>query len=218
MPRRPLPNASSDPICCHEPPSRPPSRSHRHHGPGLAANRGRPQQQPGRQRPPIGADRAAPARSTVLGHSDLSDSVPGSSAIPARAREAQRRPVPGRWSTRPRVSRLWGPAPQPRWRGMDAVPTRSMVPRRRLHATTTIDPHPDVRRPRCGQSFGVLHAYPARRRQKPCYARNLAARLKREGYAVDAAQDGEEGLYMGQRCRSMSASSTSACRRCPAWT
>ena len=26
----------------------------------------------------------------------------------------------------------------------------------------------------------------------------LAARLKREGYAVDAAQDGEEGLYMGR--------------------
>ena len=26
----------------------------------------------------------------------------------------------------------------------------------------------------------------------------LAARLKREGYAVDAAQDGEEGLYMGK--------------------
>ncbi|HEU4813002.1 MAG TPA: DNA-binding response regulator, partial [Xanthomonadaceae bacterium] len=25
----------------------------------------------------------------------------------------------------------------------------------------------------------------------------LAARLKREGYAVDAAQDGEEGMYMG---------------------
>ena len=26
----------------------------------------------------------------------------------------------------------------------------------------------------------------------------LAARLKREGFAVDAAQDGEEGLYMGR--------------------
>ena len=26
----------------------------------------------------------------------------------------------------------------------------------------------------------------------------LAARLKRDGYAVDAAGDGEEGLYMGR--------------------
>ena len=26
----------------------------------------------------------------------------------------------------------------------------------------------------------------------------LAARLKREGFAVDAAQDGEEGLYLGR--------------------
>src|SRR3546814_18396807 len=26
----------------------------------------------------------------------------------------------------------------------------------------------------------------------------LAARLQREGFAVDAAQDGEEGLYMGR--------------------
>ena len=26
----------------------------------------------------------------------------------------------------------------------------------------------------------------------------LSARLKREGFAVDAAQDGEEGLYMGR--------------------
>src|SRR3546814_18355834 len=26
----------------------------------------------------------------------------------------------------------------------------------------------------------------------------IAARLKREGFAVDAAQDGEEGLYMGR--------------------
>ena len=26
----------------------------------------------------------------------------------------------------------------------------------------------------------------------------LAARLKREGYAVDAASDGEEGIYLGR--------------------
>jgi two-component system response regulator PhoP len=46
----------------------------------------------------------------------------------------------------------------------------------------------------------------------------LSARLKREGFAVDSAQDGEEGLYMGAKCPSISASSTSACPRCRAWS
>ena len=45
----------------------------------------------------------------------------------------------------------------------------------------------------------------------------LAARLKRDGFAVDAAADGEEGLYLGREVPSTSRSWTSACPSCPAW-
>jgi len=45
----------------------------------------------------------------------------------------------------------------------------------------------------------------------------LAARLKRDGFAVDAAGDGEEAFTSAARYRSTSRSSTLACPSSPAW-
>ena len=45
----------------------------------------------------------------------------------------------------------------------------------------------------------------------------LAARLKRDGFAVDAAQDGEEVYTWVAKCRSIWPSSIWACLRCRAW-
>ena len=46
----------------------------------------------------------------------------------------------------------------------------------------------------------------------------LREQLAEAGFTVDVAADGEEGLFAGTRIsHSMSPSSTSACRRCPAW-
>ena len=46
----------------------------------------------------------------------------------------------------------------------------------------------------------------------------LAARLKREGFAVDTPPMARKACTSAAKCRSTSPSSTSACRRCPAWT
>ena len=47
---------------------------------------------------------------------------------------------------------------------------------------------------------------------------SVAERLRAEGFTVDEAGDGEEGLYFGQEFSPDVASSTWACRVCPAWT